>query len=69
MIIIRNPKRIDMFTEELNRIWKTYFCDLRYCQFMSNFLNWIYSRKNIDPFFVEETECLQYLKEYCGEKK
>ena len=38
MIIIRNPERIDVFTLELNRIWKTYFCDFRFGQFMSNFL-------------------------------
>ena len=69
MVIIRNPKRIDVFTSELNRIWKTYYLDWRFGQFMSNFLNFVQSKKNRDPFFPEESEMLTYLKEYCGEKE
>lgn len=68
MIIIRNPERIDVFTSELNRIWKTYFCDLRFGQFMSNFFSWVIYTKKIDIFFPEEVEMLTYLKEYCGEE-
>lgn len=69
MIKIRNPARIDKFTAELNRIWKKYFSDLRFGQFMMNFLGFVQSKKNRDPFFPEESEMLTYLKEYCGEEK
>ena len=67
MINTRNPDRIDMFTLELNRIWKKFFCDWRFGQFMSNFLGFVQSKKNRDIFFPEELEMLTYLKEYCGE--
>lgn len=69
MINIRNPARIDKFTAELNRIWKTYYLDWRFGQFMSNFLGFVQSKKKRDPFFPEESEMLTYLKEYCGEKE
>ena len=69
VIIIRNPERIDVFTAELNRIWKTYYLDWRFGQFMSNFLGFVQSEKNRDIFFPEESEMLTYLKEYCGEQK
>lgn len=69
MIKIRNPARIDKFTAELNRIWKTYYLDWRFGQFMINFLDFVKSKKKRDPFFPEESEMLTYLKEYCGEKE
>jgi hypothetical protein len=65
---MRDPKRIDEFTKELNRIWKTYFPDWRFGQFMSNFLGFVGGIKGIDIFFPEESEMLTYLKEYCGEE-
>lgn len=69
MINIRNPERIDVFTSELNRIWKTYYLDWCLGQFMSNFLGFVQSKKNRDIFFPEESEMLTYLKEYCGEER
>ena len=69
MINIRDSERIDVFTAELNRIWKKYFLDWRFGQFMMNFLGFVQSKKNRDPFFPEEKEMLTYLKEYCGEKE
>ena len=69
MIKIRNPARIDKFTSKLNRIWKTYYLDWRFGQFMMNFLGFVQSKKKRDPFFLEESEMLTYLKEYCGEKE
>lgn len=68
MINIRNPERIDVFTSELNRIWKSYYPDLRFGQFMMNFLGWVSCDKKIDPFFIEENKMITYLKEYCGEE-
>lgn len=69
MINIRNPERIDVFTSELNRIWKKYFPDWRFGQLMSNFLGFVAGQKQTDIFFPEESEMLTYLKEYCGEKE
>lgn len=69
MIKIRNPARIDKFTAELNRIWKTYYLYWRFGQFMMNFLDFVQSKKKRDLFFPEESEMLTYLKEYCGEKE
>ena len=66
---MRDPKRIDEFTKELNRIWKTYFPDWRFGQFMSNFFVFVSGIKGVDIFFPEESEMLTYLKEYCGEKE
>ena len=68
MIRIRNPDRIDVFTSELNRIWKTYYPDFRFGQLMMNFLGWVSCDKKIDTFFIEENKMLTYLKEYCGEE-
>lgn len=68
MIKTRDPNRIDVFTSELNRIWKTHFYDLRFGQFMSNFFGWVVYTKKTDIFFPEEIEMLTYLKEYCGEE-
>ena len=69
MINIRNPERIDVFTSELNRIWKKYFPDWRFGQLMSNFLGFVAGQKQTNIFFPEESEMLTYLKEYCGEKE
>ena len=56
VIKTRDRYRIDVFTSELNRIWKTYFCDLRFGQFMSNFFGWVVYTKKTDIFFPEENE-------------
>ena len=68
MVKIRNPARIDKFTTEFARIWKTHFPDWRFGQLMMNFLGWIAHEKKIDPFFPEEDKMITYLKEYCGEE-
>lgn len=68
MISIRDPERIDIFTSELNRIWKTYYKNWRFGQFMSNFLGFVTIQKERDIFFPEEDEMLTYLKEFCGEE-
>ena len=69
VIKIRNPERIDVFTSELNRIWKKHFPDWRFGQLMSNFLGFVAGQKQTDIFFPEESEMLTYLKEYCGQKE
>lgn len=69
MIKIRNPERIDVFTSELNRIWKKHFPDWRFGQLMLNFLGFVIDQKQTDIFFPEESEMLTFLKEFCGEKE
>lgn len=64
---MRDVKRIDVFTKELNGVWKYYFPDWRFGQLMSNFLGWLSTTKGIDIFFPEEDAMLRYLKEFCGE--
>lgn len=63
---MRDLKRIDNFTNEFNRIWKTHFPDWRFGQLCLNFLGFVEANKN-DPFFPEEDEMLSYLKEFCNE--
>lgn len=65
---MRNSERIDEFTLELNKMWKTYYPDWRFGQLMSNFLSFVVHHKKRDIFFPEESEMLTYLREYCGEE-
>ena len=61
---MRNPARLDKFYEELWGIHKAYFPDWRFGQLCTNFFGWVYSNKKIDPFFPEEEDMIEYLKEY-----
>jgi len=61
---MRDPNRLDKFYTELCQIHKEYYPDLRFGQFMMNFLGWVQSEKQIDPFFPEESRMLEYLHEY-----
>lgn len=62
----RDPERLENFYEEVKCIHKRTFPDLRFGQFMCNFLGWVQAYKG-DPFFPEEDKMLQYLKEYEAE--
>ena len=61
---MRNPARLDKFYEELRDIHKKYCPDWRFGQLCTNFFGWVYSSKKIDPFFPEEEDMIEYLKEY-----
>ena len=61
---MRDPNRFDNFYDTVKQIHKSKFPDLRFGQLMFNFLGWVYSQKNIDPFFPEEDKMLEYFKEY-----
>ena len=61
----RYADRLDRFYDVLRDIHKEHFPDWRFGQLMTNFLGWVYSEKKIDPFFPEEDEMLEYIKEYC----
>lgn len=60
---MRNKDRIKPFCEQLAKVWKRTFPDWRFGQFMCNFLGWVQVTKR-DPFFPEEDEMLEYLREY-----
>ena len=64
---MRDPTRLDVFYAELCRIHCTYFSDLRFGQFMMNFLGDVASSGR-DPFFTEEHEMLKLLYKYAGEE-
>lgn len=61
---MRDKNRIPEFIGELNFIWLWYYPDLRFAQFMMNFLNYMTLESKRDPFFIEDDVCLEYLKEY-----
>lgn len=66
---MRNPKRIKTFCDVLAGKWEHLFPDWRFGQFMSNFLGYVYSQAQIDIFFIEDDEMLDYLKEYLEDRK
>lgn len=63
---MRNPDRLDDFYNELKRIHKKSFPDMRFGQLMSNFFGWLYSEKKRDCFFPEEDEMIEHLREYAN---
>ena len=63
---MRKPERLDSFYDELKEIHKHSFPDMRFGQFMMNTLGFINSTKGIDPFFPEEDEILNLIKEYAN---
>ena len=65
-ILLRDINRLDSFYDELKEIHKKSFPDMRYGQFMMNALGFINSTKKRDPFFPEEDEMLNLIKEYAN---
>ena len=61
---MRNPDRLDSFYDELKKIHKKSFPDMRFGQLMMNFLGFVNSTKKRNPFFPEEDEMLKLFKEY-----
>lgn len=57
---MRNPKRLDKFYKELCEIHKKECPDWRFSQFIMNFLSW-YGK---DPFYLEEDNFLEKIKEF-----
>ena len=60
----RYADRLDRFYDVLRDVHKKCFPDWRFGQLMSNFFGWLYSEKGIDLFFPEETQMIEYIKEY-----
>lgn len=65
---MRSPERLDVFYDELKRMHKEHFCDLRFGQLCSNFFGWLMDEKGIDLFFPEEDIMIEYIQEYAGER-
>lgn len=65
---MRSPERLDVFYDELKRMHKEHFCDLRFGQLCSNFFGWLMDEKEIDLFFPEEDKMIEYIQEYAGER-
>ena len=63
-MVKRNPDRLIWFYEEVTRIHRNYYSDMRFGQFMYAFFLWIQEVKERDPFYVEEADMLDYLHEY-----
>lgn len=61
---MRDPNRLDSFYAEMCRIHKEKFPDWRFGQLCSNFFGWLMQEKRKDLFFPEETQMLEYFKEY-----
>ena len=61
---MRDPNRLDGFYDELKKIHKKSWDDLRFGQLCNNFFGWLYFEKGIGPFFPEEDEMMEYFKEY-----
>ena len=65
---MRDPNRLYKFYDELRRLHMTYMSDIRFGQFISIFLKWLSSTKEVDIFCPEEDKMLIYLREFCGEE-
>lgn len=65
---MRKPERLYDFYGELTRIHIEHFPDWRFGQLCSNFFGWLASKKKIDLFFPEESEMIEYIREFAGEK-
>ena len=61
---MRNPDRIDNFCKELAKIWKHNACNWRFGQLICNVFGEI--AMEVDPFFPEENEMLEYFRDYFG---
>lgn len=63
---MRDSNRLDKFYDEIKKIHKKSFPDLRFGQLLSNFFGWLFSEKCRDPFFPEEDEMIKYFIEYAN---
>jgi hypothetical protein len=63
---MRDPERLDNTYETIKELHKEHCPDWRTGQLILNFLGW-YGQKYGDPWFIEETQLLQRIKEYFTE--
>ena len=63
-MFMRAPERLDRFYDDMKIIHKNSFPDWRFGQLMCNFFGWVFTEKKVDPFFPEETDMIDYLREF-----
>lgn len=61
---MRNPDRIDDFCIQLANIWKENVPQWRFGQMICNIFNDMAISEKRDPFFPEEDEMINYIKNY-----
>lgn len=67
---MRDPTRIKKFCDDLTVLWKRYVPDWRFGQFITNVFSWIYKKTGRDPFYIEENEMIELIRDYFeGDKK
>jgi len=59
---MRNPGRLDRFYEEMLKIHKEKYPDLRFGQFVDCFFYWI----GKDNFYIEDEEMIQLLRSFAA---
>lgn len=64
---MRDPNRLDDFYDELKEIHKKSFPDYRFLQLMLDYIGWVMNNSNRDPFFIEEDQCLEFIKQYAND--
>ena len=65
---MRDPKRIDIFCEELKKMWKR-APDQRFGQLMCNFMGHVSSETGTDIWFIEDNEMQKFVKDFYVIKK
>lgn len=65
---MRDPTRIDPFTQKLAHMWQQNVPDWRFGQFMSNFLDFVVAETGRDIFFIEDDEMERLLEKFFAEK-
>ena len=60
---MRDPKRIKPFCDDLAAHWAQY-SDLRFGQFISNFIRYLELHKKGDIFFIEDEELMKLMDNY-----
>lgn len=63
---MRDAEELKNVYAEIAEIHAKSFGDMRFGQFMLNFLGWVNSTKGRDPFFPESKEFVKYAKEYAN---
>ena len=59
---MRKPERLEEFYRQIKNAHQTFFPDWRFGQLMINFLGWL--SQKVEPFFPEEDEMLEYIKQF-----
>ena len=64
---MREPNRLNGFYNILKIYHKKYMPDIRFMQFINNFLRWHQETYNDDGFYVEDDEFLKRLNRYIAQ--